>query len=104
MLVLYNNVNKYKDYLANNNLTFVDFICVEYLEGVSSLQHKVSFNKDVNDTIEPIFKTYPILERYYKEMMSLLNIQKYRNSDKFLRSQSHITIQLHVLVVFLLKK
>ena len=61
-----------KKYLAGDKLTYVDFICVEGLESI-------------NDLMEPIFTTYPSLGRYYKDMMSLPNVHKYKNSEKFLK-------------------
>eukprot|EP00826_Nyctotherus_ovalis_P062068 TRINITY_DN8913_c0_g1_i4.p1 TRINITY_DN8913_c0_g1~~TRINITY_DN8913_c0_g1_i4.p1 ORF type:complete len:254 (-),score=84.64 TRINITY_DN8913_c0_g1_i4:108-869(-) len=62
-----------RKHVADDKLTFVDFYCVEILESI-------------NDLMEPIFTTYPILGHYYKEMMSLPNVHKYRNSDKFLKN------------------
>lgn len=61
-----------KKYLIGDKLTFIDFYCVEVLEAI-------------NDLLDPIFKTYPILDQYYKRMMDIPNINKYRNSDKFLK-------------------
>jgi len=61
-----------RKHVAGDKLTYIDFYCVELLEAI-------------NDLIEPIFKTYPIFEHYFKGIMNLPNIQKYRNSDKFLK-------------------
>eukprot|EP00826_Nyctotherus_ovalis_P049918 TRINITY_DN6068_c0_g4_i1.p1 TRINITY_DN6068_c0_g4~~TRINITY_DN6068_c0_g4_i1.p1 ORF type:complete len:251 (-),score=40.02 TRINITY_DN6068_c0_g4_i1:189-878(-) len=62
-----------KKYLAGDNLSYVDFYCVEVLEAI-------------NDLLDPIFEKYPALKRYFEAVMSLPNIKKYRNSDEFLKN------------------
>ncbi len=62
-----------KKFLAGDKLTYVDFIAAEALESI-------------NDLIEPIFKTYPSLERYHKDVLSLPNVHKYKTSEKYLKN------------------
>jgi len=80
-----------KKYLAGDKLTYVDFMCVEYLDGI-------------NDLIEPILKTYPSLERYYKDMMSLPNVQKYKTSEKFTKNPKPYNNKIARLGAAVLKK
>ena len=62
-----------RKHLAGDKLSYVDFVCMEALESI-------------NELVEPIFKTYPILEHYYKSMINIPSIYKYRNSEQYLKN------------------
>lgn len=62
-----------RKYLTGDKLSYVDFMCVEALESI-------------NDLIEPIFTTYPSLEKYFVEMTNLPNVKKYRSSEKYTKN------------------
>eukprot|EP00826_Nyctotherus_ovalis_P029651 TRINITY_DN2349_c0_g4_i1.p1 TRINITY_DN2349_c0_g4~~TRINITY_DN2349_c0_g4_i1.p1 ORF type:complete len:230 (+),score=65.84 TRINITY_DN2349_c0_g4_i1:118-807(+) len=59
-----------KKYLLGDKLSYVDFLCMEYLECI-------------NDLIEPVFTTYPSLKKHFDTMMSLPNVKKYKTSERF---------------------
>jgi len=61
-----------RKYLIGDKLTYVDFLCIETLESI-------------HDLIEPIFETYPSLKRYFNDIISIPNIHKYRNSERYLK-------------------
>lgn len=55
-----------RKYLLGDKLTYVDFICVEQLEGM-------------NDLLEPIFIDHPSLKKYFDTMVGLPSMKKYRD-------------------------
>eukprot|EP00831_Metopus_contortus_P041207 TRINITY_DN322_c0_g2_i1.p1 TRINITY_DN322_c0_g2~~TRINITY_DN322_c0_g2_i1.p1 ORF type:complete len:264 (-),score=76.13 TRINITY_DN322_c0_g2_i1:53-727(-) len=60
-------------FLAGDNVTYLDFFWAEQLECI-------------NDLVDPIFKTYPSLYRYFKDVIALPNVHKYRTSEDYIKN------------------
>lgn len=63
------DVLKREKFLAGDNLTYVDFICAEFMECI-------------NDNLEPVFERYPNIKRHHDEVASLEGVKEFRETRK----------------------
>lgn len=70
------------DWLFGNNISLPDFIFVELIERLITMETELDINT---------FRKYSSLKKYFEKFINLPNIKSFRKSDEFFDRPYHAT-------------